>query len=195
MAYPSISFWRFAMKRFLITVTLCLAFCGGALAQQADPDAPATAADIQTYLNTINSHDMMKQMMAAMSKPMHQMVHDQYVKDKDKLPADFEAQMNKIMDDMLAGMPVDEMMQAMVPVYQKHFTKRDVDDLVAFYSSPVGQKMLKQMPAIMGEAMQSMMPIMNRYTDTMKQRLNEQTADLMKQSEKTPGQNSPAPQN
>ena len=108
----------------------------------------------------MHSHDMMKQMMAAMSKPMHQMVHEQYLKDKDKLPADFEVQMNKMMDDMMAGMPMDEMMQAMVPVYQKHFTKRDVDDLIAFYSSPVGQKMLKEMPGIMAEAMQSMMPIM-----------------------------------
>lgn len=182
------------MKRFLISAILCFAFCGGALAQQTDPDAPATAAEIQTYLNTINSHDMMKQMMAAMAKPLHQMVHDQYAKDKDKLPADFEVQMNKMMDDMLAGMPMDEMVQAMVPVYQKHFTKRDVDDLIAFYSSPVGQKVLKEMPAIMGEAMQSMMPIMNRYTESMKQRLDEQTAELMKQSGKTSGQDSAAPQ-
>jgi uncharacterized protein len=177
------------MKRFLITFTLCVAFCSGALAQQTDSDAPASAADIQTYLETIHSHDMMKQMMEAMSKPMHQMVHDQYMKDKDKLPANFESQMNRIMDDTLAGMPMDEIMQAMVPVYQKHFTKRNVDDLIAFYSSPTGQKMLKEMPGIMAEAMQTMMPIMTKNIDMMKQRIDQQAAELMKESEKTPRQN------
>ncbi len=143
------------MKRLCLTVILCLAFCCGVLAQQTDPDAPASAAEIQTYLDTVHSHDMMKQMAVAMSKPMHQMVHEQYLKDKDKLPADFESRMNKMMDDMFAGMPWDEMIQAMVPVYQKHFTKRDVEELITFYSSPVGQKILKDMPGIMAEAMQS----------------------------------------
>ncbi len=178
------------MKRFLITVTLCLVFCCGALAQQTDPDAPASVADIQTYLETMHSHDMMKQMMAAMSKPMHQMVHEQYLKDKDKLPADFEVRMNKITDDMMASMPMDEIMQAMIPVYQKHLTKRNVDDLIAFYSSPTGQKMLKEMPGIMAEAMQTMMPIMTKHIDMMKQRINEQTAELMKDS----GKDSDSPQ-
>jgi hypothetical protein len=195
MAYPANSFWRSIVKRLLLAVILCLAFCCGALAQQTDPDAPASAAEIQTFLDTVSSHDMTKQMMQTMSKSIEQMIHQQYLKDQDKLPADYEARELKMIHDMMTGMPMDEMIQAMVPVYQKHFTKRDIDDLIAFYSSPVGQKMLKEMPGIMAEAMQSMMPIMNRYMETMKRRIDEQTADLMKQSEKTSGQASPAPQN
>ena len=31
--------------------------------------------------------------------------------------------MTKQMDDMLKNMPLDEMMQATIPAYQKHFTK------------------------------------------------------------------------
>ena len=34
------------------------------------------------------------------------------------------------------------MMQSMVPAYQKHFTKGDIDNLVAFYSSPTGEKVI-----------------------------------------------------
>jgi uncharacterized protein len=177
------------MKRFLIAITLCVAFCSAALAQQTDPDAPASAADIQTYLETMHSHDMMKQMMQAMSKPTHQMVHEHYLKSKDTLPADFESQMNKITDDTLAAMPMDEMMQAMVPVYQRHLSKRNVDDLIAFYSSPTGQKMLKEMPGIMAEAMQIVMPMMTKQMDAMKQHIDEQVYELTKKSEKTPGQN------
>jgi uncharacterized protein len=123
-------------------------------------------------------------MMAAMAKPMHQMVHDEYVKDKDKLPANFEERTNKTMDDLFQDMPFDEMMQAMVPVYQKHLTKGDIDALVAFYSSPTGQKMLKEMPAIMGEAMENMMPIMQKYMATVKERIDHETAAALKESEK-----------
>jgi len=172
------------MKRFLVCAMLCLAFAATAVAQQDSANTPATREDIERYLSVVNSHDMMNQMVAAMAKPMHQMVHEQYLRDKDKLPADFEARTNKMMDDMFKDMPLDEMMQAMVPVYQKHFTKGDVDALVGFYGSPTGQKMLHEMPAIMGEAMQSMMPIMQKYMATVKERIDQETAAEMKESEK-----------
>ena len=131
-------------------------------------------------------HDMMLQMIDAMAKPMHQMVHDQCVKDKDKLPDDFEAQMNKMMDDMLKDMPWDEMIQAMAPAYQKHMTKGDLDAIVAFYSSPTGQKLLREMPAITGESMQTMMPIMQRYMEKVQGRVQDETMAMLKKAEKAP---------
>ncbi len=114
------------MKRFLLTLAICLAFVKAGAAQQSAADAPATKEDVQKYLGVVHSREMMAQMVEAMSKPMHQMVHQQYMKDKDKLPADFEARMNKMMDDTMKAFPWDEMLQSMVPVYQKHFTKGDV---------------------------------------------------------------------
>ena len=104
------------MRRFLIALIVCLAFCTASLAQQSADDTPATKEDIQRYLDAMHSHDMMRQVAEAMSKPMHQMVHEQFLKDKDKLPADFEARMNKMMDDMFRDMPWDDMLQAMAPV-------------------------------------------------------------------------------
>jgi hypothetical protein len=170
------------MKRFLIASLLFLAFSGNVLAQQTAADDPATKEDVERYLQAIHSHDMMKQTMEAMTKPMHQMVHDQFVKDKDKLPADFEERMTKVIDDMLKDMPFDEMMQAMVPVYQKHFTKGDINAVIAFYSSPTGQKMLREMPAIMGESMQTIMPLMRKYTDTMTARIQQEVAESLKKA-------------
>jgi len=174
------------MKRFLIVATLCLIFAGNGLAQGTAADAPATKEDVERYLQAIHSHDMMLNMVDAMSKPMHQMVHDQFMKDKDSLPPDFESRMSKMIDEMMKGMPFDEMIQAMVPAYQKHFTKGDIDSLVAFYSSPTGQKILREMPAITGEAMQSMMPIMRQHMDAMNQRIQQEVADMVKKSQKKP---------
>jgi len=183
------------MKRILITAALCLAFCLSGLAQQNASDAPATKEDVQKYLDAIHSHDMMKQMVEAMAKPMHQMLHEQFMQDRDKLPADFETRMNKIMDDMLNSMPFDEMMEAMIPAYQKHFTKGDIDSLVAFYSSPTGQKILREMPAIMADSMGAAMPVMRKQIDGMTQRLQEQVAEMMKEPVKPPAKKRSATKN
>ncbi|KRE89721.1 hypothetical protein ASG87_04645 [Frateuria sp. Soil773] len=42
----------------------------------------------------------------------------------------------------------------MVPIYQRHFTAEDIDGLLKFYRSPLGQKVITQMPATMAEGMQ-----------------------------------------
>ena len=183
------------MKRFaLLTIVL---LCGSSIgfAQQDPLDGPATKADIQRYLEVTQSREMMSKMIDAMMKPMHQMIHEQYQKDKDKLPADFEERSNKVIDDYLKRFPWDEIVQAMVPVYQKHLTKGDVDHLVAFYSSPTGQKFLREMPAITAEAMQVMMPLMRQRMDAMTREVQQQIAEISKQSETKPRQNPPTPKN
>lgn len=48
----------------------------------------------------------------------------------------------------------NEFIGRLVPVYQKHFTADEVDGMVKFYSSPLGQKVLTEMPAAMAEATQ-----------------------------------------
>ncbi|SEO64488.1 hypothetical protein SAMN02800692_1573 [Luteibacter sp. UNC138MFCol5.1] len=48
----------------------------------------------------------------------------------------------------------NQLIGRMVPVYQKHFTAEDVDGLLKFYRSPLGQKVITQMPATMAEGMQ-----------------------------------------
>jgi hypothetical protein len=48
----------------------------------------------------------------------------------------------------------NEFISRLVPIYQKHFTADEVDGMVKFYSSPLGQKVLTEMPAAMAEASQ-----------------------------------------
>jgi hypothetical protein len=183
------------MKRFLMVMALCLAFVKVGAAQQSPADAPATREDVQRYLDVMHSRAMMSQMIEAMTKPMHQMIHEQYLKDKDKLPPDFEDHVNKMMDDTMKGFPWDEILEAMVPVYQKHMTKGDIDATVAFYSSPTGQKMLRELPAIMAEAMQAMMPLMQKQMEAMQQRVQQEVAQMIKDSESKPAKKSQASPN
>jgi hypothetical protein len=169
------------MRRLLFAGVMLL-FSWTCIAQTSVDDSPATKEDVEKYLQVVHSHDTMKKMVVAMSQGMHQMLHEQYL--KDNLPADYESKMTARMDAMFENMPWDDMMQAMAPVYQKHFTKGDLDNLVAFYSSPTGSKLLREMPSIMADAMQSMTPVITKYVDTVKQTLLKETDDMIAQSKK-----------
>src|SRR5712664_4240877 len=179
------------MKRIFLALAASLVFVISGLAQQSPADAPATKEDVQKYLEVMHSREMMD----AMSKPMHQMMHEQFLKDKDKLPPDFEERMNKIMDNYLKSMPVDELLESTIPVYQKHLTKGDINALVVFYSSPTGKKLIQELPAITAEAMQSIMPLMRRQIDVMNARMQEQVAQIIKESSVKPAAKSQASPN
>jgi uncharacterized protein len=170
------------MKRFVFAVLVCLLFVSISFAQQSAADAPASKADIEKYLETMHTRDMMKSTMEAMTKQMHQVTHAQLQK-QPNLPPDFEARMDKMMDDMIKDLPIDELIQAMVPAYQKHLTQGDVEALTAFYSSPTGQKVLKEMPAMTADAMQSAAGVIQKMMAQMQNRLQSELAQLQKEND------------
>ncbi len=183
------------MKRLVSVVAVLVFLSWTCVAQTNADDSPATKADVERYFQIVKSHDMIKKLMATMAQSMHQLMHEQYLKHQDELPADYESKMTARTEEMYKNMPMDELMEAMVPAYQKHFTKGDIDNLVAFYSSPTGAKLLRDLPSIMAESMQDMMPIIVRYSDTVKQTLLKETDTMIAQSKKQPGANAPAAHN
>jgi len=182
------------MKRSLLVAATILILTFTSLAQTRSADSPATKEDVDRYLKAIHSEDMSKQMVQAMVPAMHKMMHDLYLKHQTELPPDYETKMSAMMDDMMKTMPIDEMMKSAAPVYQKHFTKGDIDSLVTFYTSPTGEKILREMPAIMSEAMQNMSPIMVKYVDTMQKRMQAETNTMIANSKK-PAAGGSTPQN
>lgn len=152
---------------------LCLIVSAPALTQTLDNE-PASRDDIILYLRTMHSHDMMRKVLEVQSKSMQQLFHDQLLKEKGKLPPDFEARMQKSMAELVKEMPIDEITQAVIPAYQKHFTKGDIEAMNAFYSSPVGQKVLEELPAVMQESMQAAMPILSKYLSDWKARMQQE---------------------
>jgi hypothetical protein len=49
---------------------------------------------------------------------------------------------------------VDDMIAEMVPLYAETYTLDELRQLIAFYSSPLGQKMLAKMPMLMNRGME-----------------------------------------
>jgi len=166
-----------------------------AFAQTSTDDSPATKEDIEKYLHAIHSRGMAAKMADATARALRQTMHEQYLKHKDELPTDYESKMTARMDEMFKNMPWDEMTQATVPIYQKHFTKGDIDNLLVFYSTPTGEKILREMPSITAEAMQEMMPVISRYVDTVQKRLLKETDDMIAQTKKQPSAKAPAANN
>jgi len=182
------------MKRPALVLLACLLFASISFAQQNDANAPASKADVERFLDAMHSRDMTKSMMNAMTVQMHKMVHEQVLK-QPNLPADSEERLNKLTDSVYKEMPVDELIDVMIPVYQKHFTKGDMDALVAFYSSPTGEKMVKEMPAIMSESMQAASGILQEMMAKMTQRVNDEIAQMQKADDGKSSKPSPSTPN
>lgn len=87
---------------------------------------------------------------------------------------------------MLETFPTDELIQAMIPAYQHHLTKGDVDALTTFYSSARGQKILNEMPAMMAEGMQAASGIVQKMMANSMQRVQDEIAELQKPKEGSP---------
>jgi hypothetical protein len=43
--------------------------------------------------------------------------------------------------------------ETMVPLYEQRFTQQEIRDVVAFYRTPTGQKMLAELPGLMNDGM------------------------------------------
>ena len=159
------------MKRFL-TAFLCLLAAASAFAQSGDQTP--SRDDVIIYLRTMHSHDMLMKTMQVQAESIRQLYRDLMLKEKGKVPDNFDSVFKNAMDDLIKGMPSDDIVQAMIPAYQKHFTKSDIDAMNAFYSSPVGQKVLEQLPSVLQEGNQAAMPILSKYLGEWQGRMKQQ---------------------
>lgn len=106
---------------------------------------------------------------------------------KHKVPDATPAQLADVDDfagKLFQNMPIDEMVDAMVPIYQKHLSHEDIEAILAFYSSPVGQKLLREQPAMMQEGMKVGGEIGRRRLDAMMQQMDDFIAKLAQEQKK-----------
>ena len=101
------------------------------------------------------------------------------------------------LDEMERKYSLDQMVEDIIPVYQKHLTRSDLDSMIAFYSSPIGQKLLDELPAMMQETMQvassHMQPIVEAALDNVDRKIQELTAnEASKEPDRAPVKKQPA---
>jgi uncharacterized protein len=152
---------------FAVTVLICVAspFATSLRAQQTVPSPPqATSApvpganagaidpekeaDIRKLLELSNTKAMFNQtigtMMSLIQKSLLQ-----------SNPDDPKAQMlaNLIAQELRGDMTsqYDDLVSHLIPVYDKYYTKDDIEKIIQFYGTPIGQKLLKVTPDLTRE--------------------------------------------
>jgi len=147
------------MKRAVLAL-LALVLMASACHVVAD-DQPASREDVVRMLNAIGMQQQAERMQTVM---LQQVKATLPVADEEHLTPAQRARMQDITARMLADImtayPPSDAINDLVPIYQKHFTKRDVDAIAAFYQSPSGRKFVEKTPEIMGEFMAVLLPQM-----------------------------------
>ena len=163
----------------LIAVSL---ICSLPALGQVTPTAEqsATREDILSLFDTMHIRDQMRLVMDSVAKQQREMVHESLKKRTPQITDQDLARLDQFTSDILKDFPIDGMLEDMIPVYQKHLTKTDVGAMNAFYASPTGQKMLREMPAMTAESMQVSAPriqaMMDKVMDRAEQLAREERA-------------------
>jgi hypothetical protein len=66
----------------------------------------------------------------------------------------FPAATTEFWDAFMKEADMSQLFEKVIPVYEQNFTDDDIQQLITFYQSPVGKKMIEKMPVIMQESMQ-----------------------------------------
>ena len=158
------------MKRSCGFVAVVVLAASTAFAQQSAPspgDTPASKEDIQKLFDVMQIHQQMRQVMDAMTKQQTAMIDETLKKRYPQTSAEKIARADRMIQETMKDMPMDAMLDDMIPIYQRHFSKTDIDAMSTFYASPTGQKMMREMPALTSESMQASYARMQKQMDAM----------------------------
>jgi len=126
----------------------------------------ATKQDVEDMLQLTGVRDQMQTVSSAMASQMASLAADRY---KLQHPNGDPAAVQKAAmaaaestQQALQAMPTDELIDTMIPVYQKYLTHSDIKAMNEFYATPTGQKLLKNSSAMTIEVMQAAMAVMKK---------------------------------
>ena len=173
------------MKTPVLVLLLILAFVVVYAQQSPTVSPPATRSDILRLFRAMNTEQQVREVMQQVLAQSRSLSREAI---KQRHPDVTEAEldrMDKESEEITKNFPVADLIQDMVPVYQKHLNKTDVTAMIAFYSSPTGKKLLREMPAISAEGMQAVYPRLQQSIDETLHRAEEKV-EVQKPAAPTP---------
>jgi len=135
------------------------------------PNAPASRQDVLRLFKVMHINDQMRSVMDSMTKQQSALVHETMKKRYPQMTEERLEQFDAMMEEGIKDFPVDAIIDDLIPVYQKHLTRTDVRAMNVFYSSPTGQKLLREMPEMTSESMQLSYGRMQKQMDAMMERM------------------------
>jgi len=172
------------MLKFWLAVVVMSFLVVPARSQTADD--PATRDDVLALFSLMHIREQVTSVMESVATQQRQIMHDNLKRQVPRVSPEEFARLDQFMADVMKDLPVDGMIDDMVPVYQKHLSKTDVDAMTAFYSSPTGQKLLREMPAMTAESMQAASPRIQAMMDKVMERAREMSKEKEPKSSAPP---------
>jgi len=121
------------MKKFILIIVLY------SLSSNCFSQTPATKEHVRTLLEMMGSGKIGVQVMENMLVS--------FKKAAPNVP-------NEVWDEFMKEANPEALVELMVPIYEKHYTDEDVTQLIEFYRTPLGKKVIEKMPLITQESYQ-----------------------------------------
>lgn len=144
---------------------------------------PATQATIEKFLQVTNSAAMMDQAYQNIDQMTAQMLSSSGI-DLKKDPQ-VQQDMKEVNQLVREEMSWSKLEGPMIALYGNVFSEAELQDIIAFYQSDAGQKMLKRQPELMQGTMVMMQEQMQNLMPKMKALMEKQAAARKANRQKT----------
>ena len=149
------------MKNYLVltTVLFGLTFCLSPVVGQSTTKEPASEIQQKVEPKTVSEeeakqlakeNDIRKLLVATgagkLGVQVMQQMFDSVRMQNPSIPAEYFDQIMKEVDP-------NELIEITIPSYDNHLTHEEIKELLKFYESPVGKKLVEKQPLIMRDAM------------------------------------------
>lgn len=169
---------RNAIALFVILIT---SFSPAIAQTQIDA---ATKQDVEDMMQLTGVRDRMQTIYSAMAGQFASSFAERYQQQHPNAnPAEAQRVTTAATEraqQIFKAMPTDELIDAMIPVYQKYLTHSDIKAINEFYASPTGQKLLQDSNAMMIEAMQAAQAVMKKRMPEIEAQVEKAAADAAK---------------
>ena len=135
------------MRRLALSLSLAFLATTTASAQEAKPVDPAALAQARIVFERSNAAELGLQMAKA--------IEDSQRAALERFNPAQAAQIGEVVDLMRAeyAKHLPTLMDALVLLYAQRFTADELAQIAAFYDTPVGRKVILEMPTLMSESM------------------------------------------
>jgi len=159
----------------------------GSTAPKPVPADAASKEQLMKLFDVLGVNKQIQSVVDSMAKTMQQMMPST-PQMSDKQKEEMSRLQGELFSKMMSPEFIHNYLELMVPIYQQHFTKSDVEQMITFYSSPVGKKFVNEQPLITQETFPKIMPLMQQHLqDVMKETNFEQRVrEIFAEEEKPP---------
>jgi uncharacterized protein len=149
-------------------------------------DSPPSEASVKELLEASHVHKTVDTMMNQMDQIMNQML--QQVTQGQTIPPEVQKQIDtsraeakSMVKEILDWQKLEPMY---IRVYQKSFSQKEVNDLIAMYHTPGAEALINKMPVVMQNTVTEMQPLLQPVIQRMQRAQQQIAAQIQAQKAK-----------